>query len=217
MDDQGRLGKKREKQTPAHASVFATLLIPLISIPAAEATAQGGFWPTPDSSEAAQSVEISAGLYIPNTFEDESRDLGWILAGRLGSPIHERLEAFIQYTFAAAEELGQGGTHPDFVIIGLEEQTFTVGADYAVRGDLRMELAAGVMARGNVVSEVHGDAPPEAYPDGTGGEGSWSAAAVIVPALSWRAGTAVLRLRNMLILDDATGINNLSLSLGIRF
>ena len=195
----------RSRRAPSRMRFLPFLLVALA--PAADAVAQ-----------APSGFEASAGFYVPNTFGGEPTGLGWMVGGRFAMPVGERLAAFGHYTIASVGDIAQAGEHPDFVTIGLGEHTLTGGVDYALRSGFRVELAAGALARRNFASEVHGSPPPTSYPDGNGGDGTWGGAAVLVPGVSWGVDDVVVRLRNMVILDDFDGAAaNVSLTMGLRF
>jgi hypothetical protein len=161
--------------------------------------------------------EASGGVYMPDAFGISDQRYGWTAGARVALPRRSGTEFFVHFSYAAVDKTDRTGVVPDFVVTGIQEQLYVAGADLPVGGTVRFEIAVGPVLRRNQLNGIEGTPDPSFYPDGNGGDASdWTASPAAVPGISYRfADRLVVRVRDLLILDDALGRHSLSLGLGI--
>lgn len=162
-------------------------------------------------------IEGSGGLYMPDAFGVGDQAYGWTAGARVALPRRSGTEIFVHFSYAAVDETDRTGVAPNFVLTGIQEQLFVLGADMPVGGGLRFEIALGPVMRRDQLNGIEGAPDPSFYPDGSGGSaGDWVTSPAAVPGISYRfANRFAARIRDLLILDDALGRHSLSLGLGI--
>ena len=162
-------------------------------------------------------VEGNGGVYLPDIGGFGDQKTGWT-AGVRASVERRGLELFAHYWWMHADEMGRSGVAPDFVITGVRQQLMVVGAETGLGRPLRIELAFGGVAQRSRVDRIEGDPDPSFYPDGRGGQrGDWSWSAAAVPGVSYRVvERVVIRVHDLLVLDDVLGRHNLAFTVGVR-
>jgi hypothetical protein len=161
-------------------------------------------------------AEVNGGVYMPDTFGFGAQDFGWTAGARVAFPFMARAELFAHLTYAAVDNFTRSGVGTDAVNIGLQQRVLVAGLDMPLGRALRFEIAVGGVSGRSTISSVEGDPDPSLYPDGNGGASDWSASPAGVPGLSYRFNRHImLRVRDLIVLDDVTNRHNVSVTVGL--